>query len=207
MKIEKRNLSIFDEEVIYMRKILFPTMIALILFIPFFPGYASETAPAKGSPFPIISLPVPEKDTEKAYLGLSGEGTFKISQIKAELLIIEIFSMYCPYCQKEAPLVNDLYKAIDANPGLKDKIRIIGIGAGNTVFEIDIFRNQYNIPFPLFADESYTLHKRVGEVRTPYFFVLKMNPDGSNTIIYSKVGTIQDPAQFLNLILSDAGLK
>ena len=123
------------------------------------------------------------------------------------MLIIEIFSMYCPYCQKEAPLVNDLYQAIDKDPGLKEKIKMIGIGAGNTPFEVDIFRNQFKIPFPLFADDSFTVHKRVGEVRTPYFFVLKVNADRSNTLIYSKVGTIRDPAQFLKLILNEADLK
>lgn len=170
-------------------------------------SYAADTTPAKGEVFPDITLPVPEKDSEKEYLGLTGKGTFRISQVKADLLIIEIFSMYCPYCQREAPIVNDLYQAINKNAGLKEKIRMIGIGAGNTAFEIDIFRNQYSIPFPLFADDSFTVHKKVGEVRTPHFFVLKMNTDGSNKLIYSKVGTIQEANQFLKLILDEAGLK
>ncbi len=169
--------------------------------------YAADTTPAKGETFPEITLTVPEKDAEKAYLGLSGKGTFTLSKIKADLVIIEIFSMYCPYCQKEAPLVNDLFEAVNKNPGLKEKIKMIGIGAGNTPFEIDIFRKQYNIQFPLFADDSFIVHKKVGEVRTPYFFVLKMNADGSNKLIYSKVGTIQDAGQFLKLIQDEAGLK
>ena len=112
----------------------------------------SENMPEKGSLFPSITLPVPEKEAEKAYLGLTGKGTFTLSQIKAEVVIVEIYSMYCPYCQKEAPIVNELFEAIDKKPGLKDKMRIIGIGAGNTPFELDIFRNQYKIPFPLFSD-------------------------------------------------------
>ena len=103
--------------------------------------------------------------------------------------------------------MNDLYQTIDKKPGLKEKIKIIGIGAGNTTFELDVFRNQYNVKFPLFADESFIVHKKVGEVRTPHFFVLKMNADGSNKIIYSKVGSIQDPALFLDLILQESGLK
>ena len=186
--------------------IFFMTVFAFtILNVAFI--HAADTTPEKGEAFPEITMPIPEKDADKAYLGLSGKVAFKLSEIKADVLIIEIFSMYCPYCQKEAPLVNDLYQAIDKDPGLKEKIKIIGIGAGNTPFEVDIFRNQFKISFPLFADDSFTVHKRVGEVRTPYFFVLKVNADRSNTLIYSKVGTIRDPAQFLKLILNEADLK
>lgn len=168
--------------------------------------HAGEVTPAKGDLFPAISLIVPEKEGARQYLGLTGKGSFSISQIKADLVVVEIFSMYCPYCQKEAPIVNDLYRIISEKPALKDRIKIIGIGAGNTPFEVDVFRNKYDIRFPLFSDESFSVHKAVGEVRTPYFFVLRTNADGSARVIYSKVGTIQDPNRFLDLIVKEAGL-
>lgn len=168
---------------------------------------ASEAVPQKGSSFPSITIPIPDKDAEKAYLGLTVKNSFKLSEIKAELLIIEIYSMYCPYCQKEAPIVNELYQIIEKKPTLKDKIKLIGIAAGNTPFEIDIFRNQFTVPFPLFPDESFAVHKKIGEVRTPHFFVLKMNADGSNKIVYSKTGSIEDAAKFLDHILQESGLK
>lgn len=167
-----------------------------------YPIFSAECiTPSKDGVFPEITLSVPQNIAEKDYLGLKGKDTFKLSQIKAEVLILEIFSMYCPYCQKEAPLVNELYQSINNRPDIKDKIKIIGIGAGNTPFEVEVFKNQYNIPFPLFSDESFSVHKSVGEVRTPYFFVIKINADGSNKILYSKVGSIQDPNQFLDLII------
>ena len=169
--------------------------------------YAAESTPPKGGDFPEISLPVPQKAAEKEYLVLSGKDSFKISQIKADLVIVEIFSMYCPYCQKEAPNVNELYQIINKRADIKDRIKIIGIGAGNTPFEIDVFRDQYNIQFPLFSDESFSIHKSVGEVRTPYFFVIKVNSAGPNNIVYSKVGGIQDPDQFLGMIIKETGLK
>jgi hypothetical protein len=81
------------------------------------------------------------------------------------------------------------------------------VGAGNTAFEIDVFRTQYDIRFPLFSDESFSIHKLVGEVRTPHFFVIRINADGSNTIVYSKVGSIEDPKQFLDMIIKESGLK
>jgi len=180
-----------------------------IIFMFFFmlQAYAVEQTPLKGEAFPNIPLPFPEKASEREYLGLTGKGSFKIPQIKAELIILEIFSMYCPYCQKEAPNLNELYQIIMKREELKNRIKIIGVGAGNNPFEVDVFRNQYNIQFPLFSDESYSVHKSVGEVRTPYFFVIKKTGDKKNTIIYSKVGSIQDPKQFLDMILKECGLK
>jgi peroxiredoxin len=180
-------------------------IISMLFFV--FQAYAVEQTPAKGEAFPNITLPFPEKADEKEYLGLTGKGSFKIPQIKAELIILEIFSMYCPYCQKEAPNLNELYQIINKREDLKNKIRIIGVGAGNNPFEVDVFRNQYNIQFPLFSDESYSVHKSVGEVRTPYFFVIKNTMDKKNTLIYSKVGSIQDPKQFLDKILEESGMK
>jgi peroxiredoxin len=163
--------------------------------------------PPEGGAFPEITLSVPQNASEMDYLGIKGKGTFKISQIKVHVMILEVFSMYCPYCQKEAPNVNEFYQLINSKPDLKDKIKIIGVGAGNTTFEVDVFKKQYNVPFPLFPDESFSIHKSVGNVRTPYFFAIKINADGSNKIIYSKAGSIQDPNQFLDFILKESGLK
>ncbi len=168
---------------------------------------AECVTPSESGILPEINLPVPKNTDERDYLGIKDKGSFKLSQINAQIVIIEIFSMYCPYCQKEAPNVNELYQLINSNPYLKDKIKIIGIGAGNTPFEVEVFKKQYNVPFPLFPDESFSVHKSVGNVRTPYFFVIKINADGSNKIIYSKAGSIQDPNQFLDFILKESGLK
>ncbi|NWF52898.1 MAG: TlpA family protein disulfide reductase [Nitrospirae bacterium] len=181
-------------------------VVTCFLFLDF-PVFAEGKPPEEGSTLPLIRLPIPTSNEEKGYLDLKGEGTFTISQIKADVVIIEIFSMYCPYCQKEAPIVNELYNIIEQNPELRDKIKIIGIGAGNTSFEVDVFRKKYQISFPLFPDVDFSIHKICGEVNTPYFIGVKINRDQIAQVIYSKLGTIQDPAQFLNLILKNSGLK
>jgi len=193
------------------RKIMLKKWILTGLIVSFccfpFSLQAVDRTPAKGEPFPAINLQKPENPAELNYLGLMGKGSFQLSDIKSDLLIVEIYSMYCPYCQKEAPIINTLNDLIAKEKDLKDKIKLIGIGAGNTPFEVEIFRKQYNVQFPLFPDESFAIHKKIGEVRTPHFFVLKMNPDGSNTLVYSKVGSIQDAGQFLEMILKESGLK
>jgi peroxiredoxin len=192
-----------------MKKKFLLLLVTLILPISLAqPVLAAEcVTPPEGGVLPEIKLPVPQDAAERDYLGVDGKGSFKISRIKAGTVIIEIFSMYCPYCQKEAPLVNELYQLINNRRDLKDKIKMIGIGAGNTPFEVEIFKKEYKVQFPLFSDESFTIHKSLGQVRTPYFFVIKLNADGSHKILYSKGGTIQDPNQFLGLILKRSGLK
>jgi thiol-disulfide isomerase/thioredoxin len=170
---------------------------------------AASSPPVLGGTLPVIKLPLPKDSAEKNYLdlGFFGCGTFKIPEIKAKLVIIEIFSMYCPYCQGEAPNVNQLYAKIDYNPSLKGKIKIIGIGAGNTSYEVGTFKKKYNVPFPLFADGDYVIHKIVGEVRTPCFIGVKINTDGTNRVIYSKVGTLGGVDDFLSTLIKLSELQ
>jgi thiol-disulfide isomerase/thioredoxin len=190
-----------------MRKISVVSTIVLFILILAFPTFAASEPPAEGGPLPVIKLPIPKNPEEKSYLGLTGEGSFTIPKVKARVVIIEIFSMYCPYCQKEAPTVNELYNAIENNPDLKGKIKIIGIGAGNTPMEVDVFRKKYQIPFPLFPDVDYSIHKVCGEVRTPYFIGVRIKDNGTHEVIYSKLGGLQDVNQFLELIRNRSGLK
>jgi peroxiredoxin len=170
---------------------------------------AANSHPIVGGMLPDIKLSIPKDSAGKSYLdlGFFGFGSFRIPEIKARLVIVEIFSMYCPYCQREAPNVNQLYAKIEQNPALKGKIKIIGIGAGNTSYEVDTFKKKYNVLFPLFPDEDYVIHKMVGEVRTPYFIGVKINPDGSHQVIYSKLGGFEGVDQFLEMMMKLSELR
>jgi peroxiredoxin len=179
--------------------------ISLILF--YCPAFGSGSPPSKGDVLPDIKLFVPKNSSHRNYLGLPDETFFKIPQIKAKVVIIEIFSMYCPYCQREAPEVNRLYNIIENDPTLKDKVKVIGIGTGNSSFEVDVFRNKYSVPFPLIADEDYSVHKSFGEVRTPYFLGININEDGTHKVFYSKAGEFTGAEPFLTLMLQLSGLK
>lgn len=191
-----------------MKKILMPSLAIIISFSVFSSStLASNPPPSKGDVLPKINLPIPKNPAEKAYLGLPGVGTFRIPQIKAKVVILEVFSMYCPYCQKDAPRINEMYQVIENNPDLKNKIKIIGIGAGNSPFEVEVFKKTYRVPFPLFADKDFSIHKLLGEVRTPYFVATKINDDGTHQIVHSQLGDFQGAEPFLELILKASGLK
>lgn len=184
---------------------IFPALFCL--FVLTCTAFAGIEPPPGGDLLPKIALTVPNNLDHQKYLGLSSEGLFTIPQIKARVVIVEIYSMYCPYCQAEAPSLNNLYNKIQNNSKLKDSFKLIGIGAGNTTFEVNHFRKKYQIPFPLFPDDDFSIHKKIGEVRTPYFFAIGINKDGTHRILYSKLGRLKDHDQFINILLQRAGLK
>lgn len=170
------------------------------------PVPAAKSPPVKDAVLPEINLTVPSKHNYRSYLGLSSSGSFKIPDIKARVVIIEIFSMYCPHCQGNAPIVNELYRMIEENPNLKGKVKLAGIGVGNSPYEVEIFRRTYDIPFPLFADGDFSIHTVLGEVRTPYFIGVKINDDGTHQVFYSKLGGVKKADQFLEMMLRLSGL-
>jgi thiol-disulfide isomerase/thioredoxin len=191
-----------------MKRKLMPFALVAVFFLAVSSSvHAADKPPQKGESLPVINLPIPKSPDEKSYLGLSGGGSFKIPQIKAKAVIIEIFSMYCPYCQKDAPGINELYTLIDNDPELKKKVKLIGIGAGNTPFEVGVYKKTYAVPFPLFPDQDFTIHKACGEVRTPYFIVVKINEGGSHLIVHSQLGEYPGAKPFLELVLKSSGLE
>ena len=154
-----------------------------------------------GEPVLDFSLPGPESDVHKQYLGLVGDDAFVLEQIKADIVIIEIFSMYCPICQREAANINTLFSLIQGLPSPDKTIKFLGIGAGNSAFEVDFFRKKYAIEFPLFSDGDFVIHKKIGEVRTPHFFGLKRNKEGKLELFYSGPGDAPHPETFLETLL------
>ena len=131
----------------------------------------------------------------------------KIPQIKAQVVLIEIFSLYCPQCQKIAPGIEELYQIIENDPDLKDKIKLIGIGAENSFYEVEVFKKTYHTTFPLFPDNDFTIHKALGDVRSPYFIAIKINKNGTHEVVHSDLDSFKEAHAFLELIINASGLK
>ncbi len=148
-----------------------------------------------------ISLQGPEDQAASAYLGIRGKKPFTLPQVAAKTLIIQVFSMYCPHCQADAPEVNKLYQHVQKDPALKDKIKILGIGTGNTVFEVNLFKKKFHVPFPLFPDENFAVQKACSQqIRTPLFIVVKPDAKRGLKPLVLHVGKINDAEEFLRKI-------
>lgn len=73
-------------------RILLAAILGLLLTVG--PAGAASQPPAVGEKLPEISLAAPQSAELQLYLGVSGQQTFAIPEIKAEVVLIEIFSMY-----------------------------------------------------------------------------------------------------------------
>lgn len=182
-------------------------LVCLVLFLvggPL-PG-AAFAEPKKGDAFPDLKLTGPITPQDRTYLGVSETTAmpFALSAATGEAFMIEFFSMYCPYCQREAANLAQLHKELQASPQ-RDKIRMIGVGINNSDFEVEFFRKKYESPFPLFSDPDGVILKQVGITATPTFVVVKREKGGFK-VIKTHVGQIQDRAAFMKDMISAAGM-
>jgi len=178
---------------------------ALSVCAPAIPALAKSPL-TQGQAIPDLELSMPGQASQAAYLGLKPESgkTFRLSQIKHPWLLIEVFNMYCTICQGEAERVNQLYEAISQGP-LKDQIAMLGIGVGNSPFEVNVFRKRYAVKFPLFADSGFKAHKSLGEPRTPYFLLVRMR-EPKLRIALTNLGPFGEVPKFM-IDLQDAMKK
>ena len=177
-------------------------LVGAVLFLAL--GFAGTQAFASGA-FSDFKFKAPADPGQAAYLGLAPESDFKLSEIRAKAVLIEIFSMYCPHCQRAARDVNRLYERIRGSDH-GDKVKMIGIGAGNSDFEVDVFRKKFAIPMPLLPDEDYTVYDKLGDIGTPYFYLIRLGPGGSLDILFEHQGPYKDEDAFFKTIIQKSGL-
>ena len=169
--------------------------------------FSSEPAPITET-LPDLELTVPDSDFHKKYLGLTGKSgeKFTINDIKADILLIELFSMYCPFCQDEAPVVNQLYEKMEEVSQKGPVVKIIGLGASNSQFEVEHFAETYNVPFPLFPDKDMSMYKALGGQGTPGFIGSRLNNAGKATIVLRNSGGFYSAEDFLQELIANSGL-
>ena len=188
-------------------------MAVFVLLVFTMPFFFTGTSVADTKPdvelLPDITLTVPDNPKHIQYLGLKGEAgaPFKISEIDADILMLELFSMYCPYCQRAAPTVNELYEKMEKMKRPDLKLVIIGIGANNTDLEVDTFRKGFDIEFPLFSDPDLSIYKALAGAGTPGFIGCKKDGDKLNVIFFRKSGGFKDESEFLDNLIDRSGLK
>jgi peroxiredoxin len=153
-------------------------------------------------PFPDLELAGVLTAELKASLGVTSN-TFKLSEIKSDYLVVEAYSMYCPICQRDAPAVNELYRQV-TEADTKGTVRFIGLGMGNSGFETGFYQTKFQVPFALFADENFAIHKALGETGTPTFYIVSLK-GSSPEMLYMREG---DPEEgLLDIILTTTKIR
>src|SRR5208283_5643905 len=116
-------------------------------------SYAQENHLIKeGELFPGVVLKTPGDFKDRVYLEMLGKENFDIKEIKAKVILVEIMNVYCASCQNLAPIYNKLFARIQSNPDTRKGIKMIGIAAGNNDQEVKIFRDHFQVPYPIIPD-------------------------------------------------------
>jgi hypothetical protein len=170
----------------FKRSVLIPFLLSLGLLLISDGGndlQAQEKWIKKGAAFPEVPLKTPSQAKDKTYLGISGGSNFAIKDLKAEVILVEIFDVYCLPCQKQVPLYKQLFGMIQANPAAREQIKMIAIAAGNDEAEIKKFQDHFQLPYPIISDQKYALHEAVGGPPAPFAIIVRKDPGGKSFLV------------------------
>jgi hypothetical protein len=158
------------------------------------PSSGRSEKPVKGSTLPGFTLPAPLSGPDSHYLGVS-QTSFTLADVAGEVRVLEIIGVYCPRCREQAPLSNALQARLEKR-GLGHKVKMLGVAAGATPMEVEMIRREWRIKHPVLPDETFKVHKLLGEPKTPFILLL----DSQGRVLYTHEGVINDMDTFYQLI-------
>jgi len=126
-----------------------------------------------GDYFPSMNFSLSGNKDAQKYLAIKGDEEITISQVEADLLIIELLSVYCVSCMAQAPFDKELFSLIESNETTAGKVKMMGIAVGNNRAEVNKFIQKYSTPYPIFIDPTFSKYDQIGSVRTPFKIFLK----------------------------------
>jgi hypothetical protein len=145
-----------------------------------------------------FTLPAPDSVLEQKYLGLKSMEPFEVSEIKANLVVVEFMSAFCPHCHTNAPIVNSIFKRIQEDSSLAD-VKVIGVMVANKKVEVEAYKRMFYVPFPVMHDEYSVISKSMNIQGTPTTMIISTE---NGQVIFSQIGVIKDPDKFLKQLMA-----
>jgi hypothetical protein len=97
------------------------------------------------------------------------------------------------------PIFNKLQEAVAADPDLKDRVCLLGLAVGNSVEEIENFKDEFGARYPILSDEEKVLFNRTGNIRgTPHTYVIHREELGF--IVDYHAGGVSSSERYLDSI-------
>ena len=148
--------------------------------------------------FPDLNFTQVLSKEDLVYLGIPKKRSFSFREIRGSLILVEFISTYCVSCQKQTPIFNELYSTIEKDPNLKGKVKMIGIAAGNNLSEIEVFKKEYKVPYPIFTDLKFDAHTAAGSPRTPFTIWVRRDAQGKSIVVSTHLGIFDSVDMALN---------
>ncbi len=167
--------------------------LACLILICSAPAYALNV----GDPFPDFTVANTLSKEENAYLKVPHASAIQLAAIPYEVVILEFLNVYCHTCRLQVPIFNKLKEAIEADPDLKDRVCLLGLAVGNSVEEIETFKQEFVALYPILSDEEKVLFESTGNIRgTPHTYVVHREELGF--IVDYHAGGVSSPERYLD---------
>ena len=75
--------------------------------------------------------------------------TITLSELKGKQVLVNVFASWCGPCRVEAPHLVEVYNNLD-----QDKVEFIGLNLQERASEVEFFRDEFFIDFPLVLNEG-----------------------------------------------------
>jgi len=142
-------------------------------------------------------LEVPLADTltagERAALGVPAQGPVTLGAVAGDLVVVEFFNSSCYACARMAPVMDEVWRRVDASGDLRGRVRFVGVGVGNTPAQVRAFHDQYDTPFPMVPDPEFAVFDALGTFEgTPYIVLVRRGDGGGPREARAQVGYIPD---------------
>ena len=160
--------------------------------------YAENNALSIPAQFPDLIFDNLFSKKEQAYLGIENKRTFSFNNIESPFLLVDLTNTYCVSCKKNIKIFNEVYKKTQADKEFKEKIKVIGIAIGNNEREVDYFRNEHKILYPIIIDPEFTVHKALGEPRVPYTMFIRRDAQGKYIVVNTHRGKYDSADELMN---------
>ncbi len=143
-----------------------------------------------------FTLPPPDSAQTQTYLGLDAMKQFKVSDIRAKIVVIELMSGFCSACQANAPILNEIYKTIQADSDLAD-VKVIAIAIADDKTTVETFKKQFKAILPLLLDENREIMRSKCVKATPVTIVVSTE---DARVLFSQPGVIPDAGAFVKQV-------
>jgi hypothetical protein len=155
----------------------------------FFPEYLFPMTLSRAN---MEYLGLPQK-----FFGLAKGDTFSLKDVRADLVLVEFLNTYCYSCGVQAPVMNKVFTLVKKDPNLERQVKFIGVGAGNNQREVDSYREEKQVPFPIVPDLKFLAYEAIGDPgATPLYLILRRTDSGL-LVTRMRIGVILNPEVIL----------
>lgn len=156
-----------------------------------------------GEPFPDIELNGQQPSVYQTYLETE-DTPLHLSDIPSPYVLIYVFNVYCDACDKDMPNANKVFEILDGQ-GLSNRIKMIGIGLNNSLFEVNFFRNKFSAPMPVFPYSEAGTRITHGKDDYPVCMLIRNNRESSPETVLYHDGPVENAEEFAANVLRSAG--